>query len=67
MSMSDHQSPRVNAARLPNFVGRTVRLPCKVLSVSCMFICQTSGLLRPDISNAQVAPSSKHAMEARSK
>ncbi|KAN0084211.1 Replication factor A protein 3 [Tylopilus felleus] len=29
--MSD-QSPRVNAARLPNFVGRIVRLPCKVLS-----------------------------------
>ncbi|KAI9569965.1 replication factor A protein 3 [Boletus coccyginus] len=30
--MSDHQSPRVNAARLPNFAGRIVRLPCKVLS-----------------------------------
>ncbi|KAG8216863.1 hypothetical protein J3R82DRAFT_7128 [Butyriboletus roseoflavus] len=30
--MNDYQSPRVNAARLPNFVGRTVRLPCKVLS-----------------------------------
>ncbi|KIM70759.1 hypothetical protein SCLCIDRAFT_67592, partial [Scleroderma citrinum Foug A] len=24
-------SPRVNSARLPTFVGRTVRLPCKVL------------------------------------
>jgi replication factor A3 len=30
--MSDFQSPRVNAARLPNFSGRIVRLPCKVLS-----------------------------------
>ncbi|KAI6124405.1 replication factor A protein 3 [Pisolithus croceorrhizus] len=24
-------SPRVNSARLPAFMGRTVRLPCKVL------------------------------------
>ncbi|KAF8842879.1 replication factor A protein 3 [Paxillus ammoniavirescens] len=30
--MSEFQSPRVNAARLPGFVGRTVRLPCKVLN-----------------------------------
>ncbi|KIJ61645.1 hypothetical protein HYDPIDRAFT_96413 [Hydnomerulius pinastri MD-312] len=31
--MSEFQSPRVNAARLPSFVGRTVRLPCKVINV----------------------------------
>ncbi|KAF8552077.1 replication factor A protein 3 [Imleria badia] len=30
--MSEYQSPRINAARLPEFIGRTVRLPCKVLS-----------------------------------
>ncbi|KAF9443264.1 replication factor A protein 3 [Macrolepiota fuliginosa MF-IS2] len=30
--MSEHLSPRVNSARLPNFVGKTVRLPCKVIS-----------------------------------
>ncbi|KAL4079640.1 replication factor A protein 3 [Scleroderma citrinum] len=29
--MAEVISPRVNSARLPNFVGRTVRLPCKVL------------------------------------
>lgn len=27
----DLSSPRVNSARLPAFMGRTVRLPCKVL------------------------------------
>ncbi|KAF8137494.1 replication factor A protein 3 [Boletus edulis] len=31
IQMSD-QSPRTNAARLPEFVGRIVRLPCKVLN-----------------------------------
>ncbi|KAF9234264.1 hypothetical protein BU15DRAFT_52826 [Melanogaster broomeanus] len=30
--MSELQSPRVNAARLPSFVGRIVRLPCKVIN-----------------------------------
>ncbi|KAF9442966.1 replication factor A protein 3 [Macrolepiota fuliginosa MF-IS2] len=30
--MAEYLSPRVNSARLPNFVGKTVRLPCKVVS-----------------------------------
>ncbi|KAH7923092.1 replication factor A protein 3 [Leucogyrophana mollusca] len=29
--MQDHLSSRVNSARLPQFVGQTVRLACKVL------------------------------------
>ncbi|KAF5356879.1 hypothetical protein D9756_006515 [Leucocoprinus leucothites] len=30
--MAEHLSPRVNSKRLNDFVGKTVRLPCKVLS-----------------------------------
>ncbi|TFY68009.1 hypothetical protein EVJ58_g1279 [Rhodofomes roseus] len=29
--MAEHVSPRVNAARLGDFIGRTVRLTCKVV------------------------------------
>ncbi|EKM77309.1 hypothetical protein AGABI1DRAFT_115241 [Agaricus bisporus var. burnettii JB137-S8] len=32
--MAENISPRVNSARLANFVGKPIRLPCKVLSVS---------------------------------
>ncbi|KAI0792316.1 replication factor A protein 3 [Abortiporus biennis] len=28
--MTEHRSPRVNSARLANFVGQTVRITCKV-------------------------------------
>jgi len=31
--MTEHLSPRVNSARLGDFVGRVVRLPCKVLNM----------------------------------
>ncbi|TDL18771.1 replication factor A protein 3 [Rickenella mellea] len=31
--MSDQRSPRVNSARLPNYLGQTVRLTCKILKL----------------------------------
>ncbi|KDQ58605.1 hypothetical protein JAAARDRAFT_69068 [Jaapia argillacea MUCL 33604] len=31
--MAEHVSTRVNSARLPQYVGRTVRLACKVLKL----------------------------------
>lgn len=34
--MSDKSSPRVNSAMLSKYVGRTVRLTCKVIKVSVL-------------------------------
>jgi len=32
--MAEHVSPRVNSARLGDYVGRVVRLPCKLIRVA---------------------------------
>lgn len=37
MADANLASPRVNSARMPNFIGTTVHLPCKVLKVDLLF------------------------------
>jgi len=31
--MAEHSSPRVNSARLAQYIGKTVRLPCRVVKL----------------------------------